>query len=258
MKSLLSRVNPGGGARGATVLIYHRVGGGSPDERDLPVADFAAQLDALQGRGVVPIDEAVTRLERGDERSSFVVTFDDGFRDVYDNAWPLLRSSCIPFTIYLATAFIGDTMHWDGSTAKDTGAPALTWEQLSEMVESGLCTVGNHTHTHVRPELLSDDELDKCTADIEGRLGVTPRHFAYTWGVPVPALERSLRPRFRSAATGELGRNLPGDDPLRLRRIPVRQSDPIAFFRAKLEGGLLPERAYGTLVAAAKRAGARA
>ena len=42
-------------------------------------------------------------------------------------------------------------MRWEGSTAREQGAPALTWDQLREMVDSGLCTVGNHTHTHVRP-----------------------------------------------------------------------------------------------------------
>ena len=40
--------------------------------------------------------------------------------------------------------------------------------------------------------------------------------------------------RFRSAVTGEVGRNLAGVDPLRLARVAVRASDPIGFFQAKL------------------------
>ena len=104
-------------------------------------------------------------------------------------------------------------MHWEGSTARDTGAPALTWDQLGEMVDSGLCTVGNHTHEHVRPERLDEEQLDRCSDALVERVGVRPEHFAYTWGVPVPAMEPALRARFRSSATGELGRNVPGDDP---------------------------------------------
>jgi peptidoglycan/xylan/chitin deacetylase (PgdA/CDA1 family) len=239
------------------VLIYHRVGGRSPDERDLDVESFARQLDVLRGSDVVSLDEALLRLDRREDRPSVVLTFDDGFADVYENAWPLLRDRQMPFTLYLATAYVGGVMHWDGSGAKAPGA-ALTWSQIQEMAGSGLCTVGNHTHTHARPELLTADELDRCSDEIERHVGSAPRHFAYTWGVPVPDAEPQLRERFATAATGQLGRNLPGIDPLRLRRVPVRQSDPIEFFRAKLTGRLLPERTYGALVAVAKRGGMRA
>jgi peptidoglycan/xylan/chitin deacetylase (PgdA/CDA1 family) len=239
------------------VLIYHRVGGGSPDERDLAVDDFARQLDELSRHEVVPLDEAVDRIEAGDDRPSVVLTFDDGFADVHEHAWPMLRERRLPFTLYLATGYVGGTMHWDGSTARAAG-PALDWSQVLEMHRSGLCTVGNHTHRHVRPEQLDVRELDACSDAVEARLGHRPAHFAYPWGIPVPAMEAQLRTRFRSAVTGRLGRNGPGTDPLHLRRVPVRRSDPPEFFRAKLTGRLGPERAYATVVATAKRAGVRA
>ena len=125
------------------------------------------------------------------------------------------------------------------------------------MVDSGLCTIGNHTHSHVRPERLTADELDRCTALVEEELGVVPRHFAYTWGIPVPSMDPELSERFATCATGELGRNLPGADPLRLTRVPVRRTDPLSFFRAKLRGDLLPERLYGRIVETAKGVGLR-
>jgi len=244
--------SPGDGG-GARVLIYHRVGGGSPDERDLAVEDFAAQLEVLEEHRVAHLDAALDDLSA----PSVVLTFDDGFRDVYEHAWPLLRQRSLPFTIYLATAYVGGEMQWDGSTAKAAG-PGLTWAQLAEMVGSGLCTVGNHTHTHARPERVSADELDICTAEVERHLGVRPEHFAYTWGVPAPQAEPAIRTRFRSAALGSLGVNRPGQDPHALVRIPVRRTDPLPFFRAKLGGSILPERAYAAVVGAAKRVGARA
>lgn len=257
IKRQLTRAGGHRPAPGLTALIYHRVGGGSPDERDVDAADFAAQLDALSAHDVVSLDAALDRLDAGDESPSVVLTFDDGFGDVFDNAWPLLREAGLPFTVYVASGYVGGVMHWEGSTAKAAG-PALRWDQLREMVGTGLCTVGNHTRNHVRPEELGPGELDACTADIEAELGVTPRHFAYTWGIAVPGMEAELRRRFRSATTGELGRNLPGQDRMLLRRIPVRRTDPIDFFRAKFTGSLLPERAYGTIVSVAKRVGARA
>ncbi len=257
VKRALARASSRRAAPGITVLTYHRVGGGSPDERDLDSAAFAAQLEVLDRTDVISLDEASRRLATGDPRPGVVLTFDDGFADVYDNAWPLLRDRRLPFTLFLATRYIGGRMRWEGSTAKSDGA-ALTWDQIAELVASGLCTVGNHTHSHVPPEQLTTDELDACSATIEQHLGARPQHFAYPWGISVAGMENELRRRFRTAATGVVGRNLPGVDPMRLRRVPVRRTDPLEFFAAKLSGRLLPERAYGALVATAKKAGARA
>lgn len=255
VKRVLARAGAGRQSAGATLLIYHRVGGGSPDELDVPAPAFETQMDALAEHRVEHLDAALDRLDAGDRAGTFVVTFDDGFGDVFDRAWPIMRERRIPFTVYVTSSCIGASMTWAGSTAKEIGAPALTWAQLETMVASGLCTVGNHTHTHARPELLSEAELDHCSALVRDWLGVTPRHYAYTWGIPVPSLDKEMRRRFRSAATGRLGRNLPGADLMRLARVPVRRSDPIDFFRAKLAGGLLPERMYGGIVTMAKRVG---
>ena len=239
------------------MLIYHRVGGGTVDELDVTFEAFRRQMSMLATYRVLHLDDAVRELAAGDDRPKVVITFDDGFDDVHTRALPILADCGLPFTLYLATAFIDRLMLWDGSTAKTHG-PALTWGQLEDLVASPLCTIGNHTHTHVRPEHLDQDELDLCTVEIEKRLGVTPHHFAYTWGIPVPHLESALRMRFRSAATGELGRNHPDTDPMRLRRIPVRGSDPLSFFNAKLSGNLVPERTYDFIVRTAKRGGLHA
>lgn len=243
-------------ANGLTALIYHRVGGSTADELDLPVEAFRAQLDVLAGHRVLPLDTALDELDAGDDRPKVVVTFDDGFAELHGVVLPLLVERGLPFVLYLATGYVGGLLHWEGSTAR---APALglDWGQLGELQASGLCTFGNHTHTHARPDLLSTRELERCNDEIRSRLGIVPRHFAYPWGVRVPSIEPALRARFRSAATGTLGRAHPGDDFLSLPRIPVRGSDPVGFFAAKLAGRLLPERAYARIVSTAKWAGIR-
>lgn len=252
VKQLLALLGGRRQAEGATLLIYHRVGGGTLNELDLDPADFERQMDLLQGHDVVPLDEALDRLAAGDRSPSFVLTFDDGFADVHENAWPLLLDRRIPFTIYLATAYMGETMVWEGATATGEPGRGLTWDQLREMVASGLCTIGNHTHNHVRPEVLTEEELDLCSERIEAELGVTPRHFTYPWGVPVPEMEEAMRARFRSASTGRLGRNNSGTYPMLLHRVPVRRTDPPSFFAAKLRGNLLPERLNACIVGAVK------
>ncbi len=252
---MLARAQPARSADGATLLIYHRVGGETSDELDVAASAFARQVEVLRDHDVVSLDTALDRLEAGDTTHSVVLTFDDGFEDVYRNAWPLLKDYRMPFTVYLATAYMGAPMRWEGSTARGTAGQGLSWRQLAEMVESGLCTVGNHTHTHVPPEALTEQELDLCTSTVEQQLGVTPAHFTYPWGVRVDDAEPALRARFRSASTGVIGRNSPGTDPMRLRRVPVRRTDPDRFFAAKLHGTLRSERAYAGLVRTGKAVG---
>ncbi|MDX1620185.1 MAG: polysaccharide deacetylase family protein [Nitriliruptorales bacterium] len=244
-------------ARGCTILTYHRIGGGTPDERDVSLSDFERQVEILRSVPVLSLDDALDRLASGDTRPSVVLTFDDGFADVYERAWPLLRANQLPFTVYVSTAYVGDELRWEGSTAKVPGGRALSWGQLAELARSGLCTIGNHTHGHVRPEGLTKGQVEACDRAVLEHLGIAPRHFAYPWGIRVPTFEPELRRRYRSAVTGLVGRNGPTSDFMRLRRLAVRRTDPPAFFGRKVRGGLVPERAYQGLVTAAKRVGVR-
>lgn len=247
-------------ATGATILTYHRVGGSTLDELDLAPARLAAQLDQLVhgGHDVVSLDAALDRLDAEDPTPAVVLTFDDGFADVFTAAWPLLQERCLPFTIYLTAGLVEGTMRWEGSTAASQGADALRWDQIATMQASGLCTVANHTWDHAAPDRVDADQLDRCSDEIERRLGHRPTHFAWTWGVPVSTLLPAVRDRFRSAATGAIGRNTSTDDRWALRRVPVRRTDPPAFFEAKLRGGLVAERAYDALVGGVKRVRGRA
>jgi peptidoglycan/xylan/chitin deacetylase (PgdA/CDA1 family) len=208
-------------------------------------------MNVLADHLVSGLDDALDALDQGDLRHRVVLTFDDGFSDVYERAWPILADRAIPFTLFLASAYVGGEMTWSGSTARVPGR-GLSAPQLEELAASGLCTIGNHTHSHVPPDRLTESEIDRCTDTIQTLLGVTPRHFAFPWGVPVPRLDGALRMRFRSAATGRVGRNMPGCNYWRLRRVPVRATDPPSFFRAKLHGKLLPERTYAVLTSTAK------
>lgn len=242
-------------ARGITILTYHRVGGGTADELDVAVEAFEAQLDLLAAEhDVLTLDAALDRLSARDERPGVVLTFDDGFADVYDVAFPRLLARALPFTLYLAAGLVGRSMAWEGSSAASQGSPAVSWPQVREMYAAGSCTVGNHTFTHSGPRSVDATELARCSEMIEQELGRAPHHFAWTWGIPVPALIPEVRSRFRSTATGSIGRNFTATDRHALRRVPIRRSDPISFFEAKLHGDLWPERTYDRLVRVAKRA----
>ncbi|MEM7141891.1 MAG: polysaccharide deacetylase family protein [Actinomycetota bacterium] len=226
-------------AAGLVVLIYHRVGGRTPVTVDLPTPVFDEQMARLADEGcVISLDHAIGAYARGDDLDGrVVVTFDDGTADFVDEALPVLADHDIAATLYVATAFIDE-----GRMFPDDGAPA-TWAGLAECVDTGLVTIGSHTHEHVLLDRLAPDavgaDLDRSIELIEDELGVTPTHFAYPKALrPTPAAEREVRCRFRSAAVAGTRANPAGGDPHRLARTPVQTTDGRRWFDRKLAGGM--------------------
>jgi peptidoglycan/xylan/chitin deacetylase (PgdA/CDA1 family) len=226
------------------MLLYHRVGAGS-GEISLPRETLAEQLEHLAER------ERVLSLEAAlapDSPGGVVVTFDDGYRDFYDHALPLLERYRIPATLYLTTGLVGD------------GPDSLTWSELREAVDGGLVTVGAHTHGHADLSRASAEatelELRRSQELIEDRLGTACRHFAYPWAIGSREADSVVRRRFDSAALDAWRTNRRGRvDPYRLGRTPVLRSDGRLFFRAKVRGLLDAEGlAYRAFRRPARRA----
>jgi peptidoglycan/xylan/chitin deacetylase (PgdA/CDA1 family) len=98
------------------ILTYHRVNNEfDPYFPAVPPAVFAEQMEYLASHfSVCSLTEAVTRLQARDVPDNVVViTFDDGYRDNYVHAFPILRKFSIPATIFLATSSIGSgTLLW--------------------------------------------------------------------------------------------------------------------------------------------------
>lgn len=99
------------------ILFFHRV----PARRDElqphePTPDeFATALAMLARFGTaLSLSEAVDRLATGRlPKASFSVTFDDGYRDNYENALPSLERYQIPATVFVATAFLDGGRMWN-------------------------------------------------------------------------------------------------------------------------------------------------
>jgi peptidoglycan/xylan/chitin deacetylase (PgdA/CDA1 family) len=226
---------------GVVVLIYHRVGGASGLEVDLPDALFEAQVAALAESGrAVALGAALDRLRHVPEEgpAPVVVTFDDGTADFVDRALPILVRHRVPATLYAATAFIEE-----GRPFPDDGRP-VSWGGLADACSTGLVEVGSHTHRHRLldrlPEAEVADELDRSIELIGEHLGHPPLDFAYPKAVPgSPAAARAVRARFRSAALAGTRANPYGStDPHTLARSPVQRSDGMRWFHRKAAGGM--------------------
>lgn len=225
---------PGRRPQDLVILCYHRVGAGGR-EIDVPLHTFHRQLRSLaESEPVVSLDAGVGGA------GGVAVTFDDGYRDFYEFVLPALVQRRIPATLYLATGLVGN-----GALGRD----ALTWDQLREAVQTGLVTVGSHTHAHVDLSRATDrqaeEEMRRSKELIEDRLGVPCHHFAYPWAVASPGARRVARRLFRTAALHAWRTNTPeGLDLHQLGRVPVLRSDGLLFFKAKVQG-LLNGEALG-------------
>ena len=218
---------PDGTARTAHVpiLMYHYLSVPPPDadvyRRDLSVSPelFAAHLDAMQDAGYTTITlyELIAYLTRGAPLPDkpVILTFDDGYRDTYENAYPLLKSRGMVATFFVVTDFI------------DEGRPEyLTWDMAREMLAGGM-KIESHGRNHV--SLLGKDrdylvwQALGSMETIQYELGVLPRFVSY----PAGEYDKTVADLFESAgywagATTSQGATHSSDALFDLKRVRVR------------------------------------
>jgi peptidoglycan/xylan/chitin deacetylase (PgdA/CDA1 family) len=168
------------------------------------------------------------------------LTFDDGFRDFYTTAFPILQRQGFSATMYLPTAFIGDAR----KTFKSR--ECLTWGEITDLRQAGI-EFGSHTVSHPELVKLAWPEIEAEVRDsklaIEHRLNTSPLSFAYPFAFPQEHKRFAQRFRqlladtgYESCATTIIGRARAGGDLLRLPRLPANSADDRPLLEAKLDG----------------------
>jgi peptidoglycan/xylan/chitin deacetylase (PgdA/CDA1 family) len=126
---------------GAVVLQYHNVSTTTAADTATSPEVFRTQMEFLRANGftVLPLEEVIKSLKDGTQlpAKTAVITFDDGYRSVYEAAFPLLKSFGWPFTVFVTT----------GQVSSNQKSLYASWEQLREMGAAG-ATLANHTVTH--------------------------------------------------------------------------------------------------------------
>lgn len=229
---------------GVIVLIYHRVGGRSRRQIDLPIDQFQWQMEYLRRHHVVVgLDEVVTLVEQGHrpDGDRVVITFDDGYADLYHSAFPILQRLGLPATLYLTTAYVdsGHSFPFEHTLPSHERGCPLTWRQIGEMVRTGLLTIGVHTHSHLDLSRLTlaqiHHELTAANQSLVQHLGVMPIHFAYPWGRNSIQARGIVERLYRTSVIGGTCKNPYATIDLHaLRRVPIQRSDGRTFFALKI------------------------
>ena len=180
---------------------------------------------------IVPLSEQVAACHAGkDMGGTLSITFDDGYRDNYDIAVPILSRLRLPATFFLTTGYIGSniTAPWDRAL---TPAPGwMTWEQIRSLKAQGF-DIGAHTDTHIDLGTAEPDtiraELRACRQKLELEVGGEINLFAYPFGGVnniSPASRQLVREAGFSCCLSCYGAfNPPVSDPYHLARIGIAE-----------------------------------
>jgi len=178
---------------------------------------------------VVPLRDLADKLERGLELNrELAITFDDGYRDNFENAAPVLETLSLPATFFVVTQWIGTEVvpWWD----KQQGVrhPWMTWDQVRSLHHRGF-DVGAHTRTHVDlgsvTGIEANEEIVGARRELERHLAAPVELFAYPYGrrrnLADPNRDLIREAGFRCCCSCFGGVIRAGTDPFHLARVPI-------------------------------------
>lgn len=237
----------------AVIVAFHRVQDGVDAEPlTIGVAAFERYCRFFKDHfKVEPLREIVRRLECGQKlNGELAITFDDGYRDNFENAAPVLEKLSLPATFFVVTNWIGTNVVPPWDAAQGVSHPWMTWHQVRSLHHRGF-DVGAHTRTH--PDLgtldgvEAEQEILGARRDLEWQLDASIDLFAYPFGRRENLCDANRQvikaAGFRCCCSCFGGVVADRTDPFHLSRIPVSPRCPtpeefgfeIAFGRSVLD-----------------------
>jgi peptidoglycan/xylan/chitin deacetylase (PgdA/CDA1 family) len=182
------------------------------------------------GYNVVKLEQLSALIkEGGTPYKTLAITFDDGYENNYTVAYPILKELDLQATIFITPGLIGN----DGY---------LTWEQVFEMSESGIISIGSHTMSHAYLPDLSEEVLDieisGSKRAIESHIKKRISSFSYpTGGFNEYIKEKVKKAGYKIAVATNPGRNYPKHDLFAMKRLRIsRTSDNLLVFWIEISG----------------------
>ena len=215
---------------GTPVLMYHKIGQRPRRVRlkGLYVRPevFVRQMEEFAQAGFQAVTPAGAVAPRnGDPSPRVALTFDDGFRNVFENALEPMARHGLRAMQFLVVNSIGKLNEWD---LRDGEAPEPLMDEahIRDWLAAGH-SVGSHSLTHARlPRLSVRDAREEIAASkkkLEDLFAVAVDHFCYPYGDFSPAVrDLVFEAGYCAACTTQYGVNTPATPPFELRRITVR------------------------------------
>jgi peptidoglycan/xylan/chitin deacetylase (PgdA/CDA1 family) len=190
---------PAQAAESSVVLMYHRFDNDKHPATSLSLKKFEAHIKELKSGAytVLALPDLIDALEakKNLPDKSVVITIDDAYLSVQTHAWPLLKKSALPFTLFVTTQPV------------DMDQPGyMSWGQLKEMANSGV-TFGAKAHSLAR--LATQDknaikiEVKAAARLLREKLGVKPVLFSFPYGIASLETQKIVRDAGYKAAFGQ-------------------------------------------------------
>ena len=224
---------------GVMVLTYHRVNDKLP-KRQLVVhpKDFARQMMFLnfyrKQFKVISVAEMVEWLKgtRQSLRTKVVITFDDGYRDNYIHAYPVLKKYKFPAIVFLTTDYIGTEYKKECYKDVPWKRDYLDKDEIREMMDGGI-SFGAHTATHPHLIQMSSNEAEREIK--KSYESIKTPYFCYPYGDYNEKVKEMVQKiGFSCAFTVKPGINYKRQDLFEIKRIDITGKDCFSSFKYKI------------------------
>jgi peptidoglycan/xylan/chitin deacetylase (PgdA/CDA1 family) len=217
------------------ILSYHAIGQGTCN-LCVTLRDFEAQIRWLhQKYQIVSLGEFLASQAHGSDwpADAVMLTFDDALECVYTCAFPILRASGVPFSVFVPTAHVGGVF-----PLFNDRLPVLSWPQVKHLSDSGLVDFGSHGVSHrPLPELGPDqvhEELEQSRLKIEAAVERPCRAFCYPQSRVDKLSQKIIASCGYECAFGAAGLTRAGTPMYRLRRFQVERDMSLETFSTRL------------------------
>ena len=216
------------------VLLYHKITNepvsGEWAQMTTPAGLFEEHIKYLKDEGYESLfaEEIPKRLDpdKKSTQKTVCITFDDGYKDNFINAFPILKKYGFKATVFLTTNFVGE---------KSFSEEYLEWRDVLQMKDEGVFSFGCHSLSHRNLASLSESEFEKEIKTskniLEEKLNTKIDTYAYPFGwhdsFNEKVIETLKKDGFSCAFTGIYGGNKKETNPYLLRRISVSRLDDV-------------------------------
>ena len=216
--------------------MYHSIGDNS--KSSVKIKSFTEQISLMKKLGYKSINLCELGQYKDYNKKIFVITFDDGYKDVFTNAYPILRAFNFKATCFFVFNKIGKFNEWDIDYKKFEKKKIMTEDDLKKWDKNGF-EVGSHSLDH--QNLIKIDDKEKTIQIVKSKdffkrkYNINIKSFSYPFGLYNESVVKIVKKNFDYAVTTKRSRykeNL--HENILIPRIPINPKTSMLKFMLKI------------------------